>query len=258
MLGAICGDIIGSVYEFDPIKSKIFPLFTESSTFTDDTVLTAAVARAIMNGGDYVSHIVDLGSQYPDAGYGGMFASWLAGGGGKPCNSFGNGSAMRVSPVGWAFDSLKTTLEEAEKSAAVTHDHPEGIKGAQAVAGAVYLARSGASKPEIMNWVIDNFDYDLDRLIEDIRPGYSFDETCQGSVPEAIVAFLDGEDLEDCIRNAVSLGGDADTLACIAGSIAEAYWGGVPSHIAKEAIKHLDPQIAKIVERFRIRYGLPM
>lgn len=258
MLGAICGDIIGSVYEFCPIKSKDFHLFTEKSIFTDDTVLTIAVARAIMSEGDYAAHMLDLGRRYPHAGYGGMFSSWLARGGGEAYNSFGNGSAMRVSPIGWAFDSLYTTLEETERSAAVTHDHPEGIKGAQAVAGAIYLARSGATKSEIMNWVTDNFDYDLDRLVEDIRPGYSFDVTCQGSVPEAIVAFLDGDDFEDSIRNAVSLGGDADTQACITGAIAEAYWGGVPVNIAKETMVRLDPLLAEVVEEFRERYRLPM
>ncbi len=258
MLGAVCGDIIGSIYEFNPLKSKVFPLFTEKSIFTDDTVLTAAVARAILSEGDYGAHIADLAQQYPDAGYGGKFAAWAVEGGGKPYNSFGNGSAMRVSPVGWAFSSLKRTLEEAEKSAAVTHNHPEGIKGAQAVAGAIYLARNGAAKSEIMIWISENFDYDLDRLVEDIRPGYSFDVTCQGSVPEAIVAFLDGDDYEDCIRNAVSLGGDADTMACITGSIAEAYWNGVPSYIAQRAMERLDQQISEIVKKFRDRFDLPM
>ncbi len=257
MLGAICGDIIGSVYEFNPIKSKKFPLFTENSTFTDDTVLTAAVARAILSGGDYGAHFLDLAGQYPDAGYGGRFAVWVANGGGKPYNSYGNGSAMRVSPVGWAFNSLERTMEEAEKSAAVTHDHPDGIKGAQAVAGAIYLARNGAAKSEIKIWITGNFRYDLGRLVEDIRPGYSFDESCQRTVPEAVISFLEGDGYEDCIRNAVSLGGDSDTLACITGAIAEAYWGGVPKHISRKSHECLDPEIMEILELFRERFVLP-
>lgn len=256
MLGAISGDIIGSVFEFDPIKETRFPLFSQGSVFTDDTVMTLAVARAILAGSDYGAHMVDLGRRYPHAGYGGMFASWLAGGGGRPYNSFGNGSAMRVAPVGWAFDTLEQTLEEAERSASVTHDHPEGIKGARSVAGAIYLARNGASKHEILDWVSETFGYDLDRLVEDIRPRYSFDVTCQGSVPEAIVAFLDADDFEDAVRNAVSLGGDADTQACIAGAIAEAFWGEVPSHIAKKTISILDPALREIYLEFRDRFDL--
>jgi ADP-ribosylglycohydrolase len=181
----------------------------------------------------------------------------VANGGGKPYNSYGNGSAMRVSPVGWAFNSLERTMEEAEKSAAVTHDHPEGIKGAKAVAGAIYLARNGAAKSEIRIWVTDNFKYDLDRLVKEIRPGYTFDASCQRTVPEAVISFLEGEGYEDSIRNAVSLGGDSDTLACITGAIAEAYWGGVPKHIARKSLDRLDPRITEILEAFRIRFGLP-
>lgn len=256
MLGAISGDIIGSVFEATPIKEKDFPLFSQGSIFTDDTVMTLAVARAILTDKDYGAHMVDLGRRYPHAGYGGRFASWLASGGGEPYNSFGNGSAMRVSPLGWAFETLEQTLEEAERSAVVTHNHPEGIKGAQSVAGAIYLARHGIGKHEIMDWISETFGYDLDRLVEDIRPGYSFDVTCQGSVPEAIVAFLDADDFEDAVRNAVSLGGDADTQACITGAIAEAFWGGVPSHIGEKAISILDPFLRDIYLEFRDRFNL--
>lgn len=224
MIGAIAGDIIGSVYENLRTKRKDFRLFTPVSTFTDDTVLTVAVADAILSGTDYGETIKAYARRHPMRGYGPRFLAWMVTPGTKPYNSFGNGSAMRISPVAYAFDSEEDVVREAEQSAACTHSHPEGIKGAQAVALAVFLARKGAGKDEIRQAVSGRFGYDLSRTVDGIRPGYRIDLTCQGSVPEAIIAFLDSESFEDAVRNAVSLGGDADTQACIAGAIAEAHY----------------------------------
>jgi ADP-ribosylglycohydrolase len=224
MHGAIIGDIVGSRFERGHWKGKEFVLFTPDSHFTDDTVMTFAVADWLLYGRDLVSCMRAWGRQYPLAGYGGNFKIWLTGIKNGPYGSWGNGSAMRVSPVGWGASSLEECMQLAEASAIVTHDHPEGIKGAQAVAGAIFLARTGAGKADIKDWVQSEMQYDLDRNLEDIRPEYTFDVSCRGSVPEAIIAFLESSDLEDAIRNAVSLGGDTDTLACMAGSIAEAYY----------------------------------
>lgn len=224
MLGAIAGDIIGSVYEGNNIKTKDFSLFQPFSTFTDDTVLTVAVADVLMINGNYAQTFKRYFRDYPDRGYGGSFYMWARSDRILPYNSFGNGSAMRVSPVGWAFDSLEETLQEAERSAAVTHNHLEGIKGAQATATAIYLARHRKSKEEIKFYISNNFGYNLNRTLKEIRPSYNFDVTCQGSVPESIIAFLESESYEDCLRNAVSLGGDSDTIASIAGGIAEAFY----------------------------------
>ncbi|MEK6476538.1 ADP-ribosylglycohydrolase family protein [Catalinimonas sp. 4WD22] len=254
MLGAIAGDIIGSVYEASPIKRTDFPLFQSASTFTDDTVLTVAVADCLLNQKDYTATLQQYGRKYPDAGYGGNFMQWIMDKNPKPYNSWGNGSAMRVSPVGWAFDKLEQVLEEAKKSAAVTHNHPEGIKGAQATATAIFLARKGNSKSEIKAYIEENFGYDLSRKLEDIRPYYSFDVSCQGSVPQAIIAFLESESLEDSIRRAVSLGGDSDTQACIAGSIAEAFYGSVPADIAQEVVDRLPKDLRNVTEKFKLRY----
>ncbi len=233
MLGAVAGDIIGSVYEFNNTHRYDFELFTPRSTFTDDTVLTVAVADCILHGKDYARTIWEYGNRYPDRGYGGRFPNWLDSKDLKPYNSFGNGSAMRVSPVGFAFDTLEETLAEARRSAEVTHNHPEGIKGAQAVAAAIFLARRGESKGYIREYITDTFGYDLNRTLDEIRPNYTFDETCQGSVPEAIIAFLESNDYEDAIRKAVTLGGDSDTIACITGGIAQAHYGGVPEYIVR-------------------------
>ena len=232
MLGAIAGDVIGSVYERRPVKRTDFPLFAAGSRFTDDTVLTVATMEALLEGGDYEGAYRRWARRYPRAGYGGTFRKWIWDPGMGPYGSFGNGSAMRVSPVGWACSDAAGVLAEAERSAAVTHNHPEGIRGAQAVALAVFLARSGVGREDIRGEIAGRFGYDLRRTVEQIRPGYRFDVTCQGSVPEAIIAFLDSEDTEHAIRLAVSLGGDADTQAAIAGSIAEAFYGGVPAEIA--------------------------
>lgn len=255
MIGAIAGDIIGSVYEHRPIKSKDFPLFRPDSRFTDDTVLTVAVAGAILSGCPYAEAVREFGRRHPGAGYGGSFIHWLLADDPRPYGSWGNGSAMRVSPVGFAFTSEDEVLREARLSAEFTHDHPEGIRGAQATALAVFLARTGNDKAVIRTRIGREFGYDLSRGIDDIRPGYTFDVSCQGSVPQAIVAFLDSESYEDTIRSAVSLGGDSDTLACIAGGIAEAFYGGVPETIRASALDRLTPDLSEVVERFCRKYG---
>ncbi|MBQ9268953.1 MAG: ADP-ribosylglycohydrolase family protein [Oscillospiraceae bacterium] len=234
MYGAIIGDTIGSVYEFDNVKTKDFPLFSEYSSFTDDSVMTVAVAAALLrwkkDGADLHSAMVEemqgFGRLYPHpkGAYGGRFSQWLRSDDPRPYNSLGNGSAMRVSPCGLMAESLAEALELAAISAEVTHNHPEGIKGAQATAAAIYLARTGSSIPEIRAYISDNF-YPLDRTLDEIRPDYSFDETCQGTVPEAITAFLESGSFEDAIRNAISLGGDSDTIGAITGAIAWAYYG---------------------------------
>jgi ADP-ribosylglycohydrolase len=254
MLGAIAGDIIGSVYEFSPIKTKQFPLFSPASTFTDDTVLTVAVAEAIMADRPYLESIREIGRRYPNAGYGGFFIGWLYSQNPEPYNSWGNGSSMRVSPVGFAFEDEETVLKEAARTAEISHNHAEGVKGAQATALAIFLARNGATKAEIKERIQTQFSYDLDRSVDDIRPSYSFDVSCQGTTPEAIIAFLDSTSYEDAIRNAVSLGGDSDTLACITGGIAEAYYGELPSEICAKAVACLPPDLREITDRFVKRY----
>ena len=250
MIGAIAGDIIGSVYEHTPLKTKDFPLFHPACRFTDDTVLTVAVAKAILGNGDYRRWVWETGRRYPNAGYGGSFIRWLSSEDPQPYNSWGNGSAMRVSPVGFAFGDLETVLAEAERSADISHDHPEGIKGAQAAAAAVFFARTGESKKTIQKEIRDRFGYDVDRTLDKIRPTYGFDISCQGTVPEAIICFLESESYEDAVRNAVSLGGDADTLACITGAVAEAYYGEVPPSIAEQVKARLPRDLWSIVAAF--------
>jgi ADP-ribosylglycohydrolase len=254
MIGAIAGDIIGSVYEQRPIKTKAFPLFQDRCTFTDDTVLTVAVAEAILSGTPYVDCIRRIGRRYPHAGYGGSFIRWLYAKDFKPYNSWGNGSAMRVSPVGFAFSTEDEVLRQARKTAEITHNHPEGIKGAEATALAVFLARTVRDKEIVRDRLKILFGYDLDRTVDDIRPSYAFDVSCQGSVPEAIIAFLDSASYEDAVRNAVSLGGDSDTLACIAGAIAEAFYNGVPGAIRAKVEEILAPDLWQITKSFRDRY----
>ena len=256
MLGAIAGDIIGSVHEYLGIKTRDFPLFVPRSQFTDDSVLTVAVADGVLTGTPYLDKFHEYGQHYPNAGYGLSFARWLESGSRKPYNSWGNGSAMRVSPIGFAFNSLFEILEEAKRSAEVTHNHPEGIRGAQATASAIFMARQGKTKEEIRNFIEQTFHYDLSRPCDEIRPDYSFNESCQGTVPEAITAFLDSTGYEDAVRLAVSLGGDADTLACIAGGIAEAFYGGVPKSIADRAIELLDERLKNVLDRFYWKYAL--
>jgi ADP-ribosylglycohydrolase len=253
LLGAIAGDIIGSAYEYNAPKSTEFELFTSDSQITDDSILTIAVADAIVNGRSYLDSIREYALEYPNSGYGGMFRQWMHAEDPQPYNSFGNGSAMRVSPVGWAFSTLEETLREAEASAAVTHNHPEGIKGAQAVALAIFRARTGASKDDIRREISERFGYNLSLTLDEIRPTYQFDETCQKTVPPAMVAFLESENFEDAIRKAVSLSGDADTLAAITGSIAEAFYSGVPEEIAIEVWRRVPRELQEIVERFSRR-----
>ncbi len=256
MIGAVAGDIIGSVYEGNPIKTKDFPLFHRQSRFTDDSVLTIAVAKAIMTGTTYSKTIREIGRRYPDAGYGGSFIHWLFSENPQPYNSWGNGSAMRVSPVGFAFDRAQTVLREAEKSAAITHNHPEGIKGAQAAALAVFLARMGNDKDTIRKEIEHMSGYDIKQQVHEIRPAYSFDISCQGTVPAAIIAFLDSTSYEDAIRNAVSLGGDSDTLACITGGIAQAYYQRIPKKIVNTVKEIVTPDLWDILEAFCVQYGI--
>ena len=250
MLGAIAGDIIGSVFEWHNIKTTNFNLFSPNSRFTDDTVLTVAVADCILNVKDYAKTIKEYGRKYPNAGYGGKFQVWLSDDDLGPYYSFGNGSAMRVSPVGFAFDTMKKVLEEAKRSAEVTHNHPEGIKGAQAVAAAVFLATQGESKQTIKKFVKNNFAYNLDQTLDEIRPTYQFDVTCQGSVPQAIIAFLESSDYEDAIRKAISIGGDSDTIACITGGIAHAFYKKIPELIVERVRGILHSDLLDVVDEF--------
>jgi len=256
MIGAIAGDIIGSVYEHNPIKTKDFPLFHAHCRFTDDTVLTVAVARALVEGRSYQESIRELGQRYPNAGYGAAFFQWLFTPNPRPYNSWGNGAAMRVSPVGFAFDRVETVLREARSTAEITHNHPEGIKGAQATAISVFLARTTRDKSLIREEVSKRFGYDLHRTIKEIRPNYGFDVSCQGTVPEAIIAFLDSYSYEDAIRNAISLGGDSDTLACITGGIAEAYYGPLAPEIVEKVKECLTEELWAITIRFYSKYGM--
>ena len=250
LLGAIAGDVIGSVYEFNPVRQKDFELITRYSWFTDDTVMTVANADWLVSGDSLLGIMQEYGNKYRGAGYGGMFYNWLVSRDPQPYNSFGNGSAMRVSPVGWAFNTLEETLTAAKQSAEVTHNHPEGIKGAQSTAACIFLARTGKSKSEIKEYVEKTFGYNLSRTCDEIRPSYKFDETCQGSVPESIIAFLESIDFEDAIRLAVSLGGDADTMGAITGAIAEAYYKVIPEHIVIEVLKRLPDEFTEVMEKF--------
>ena len=257
MIGAIAGDIIGSVHEGADTKSKQFPLFGPHNWFTDDTVLTVAVAESILRGSDLVDTLHDYFHRYPQRGYGGSFIEWAVLRRREPYNSWGNGSAMRVSPVGFAFSSVDEVLREAGRSAAFSHDHPEGVKGAQAAALAALLARTKRDKALVKAEIASRFGYDLDRTVDAIRPAYRHVESCQETVPEAIISFLDSSSYEDAVRNAVSLGGDADTLACIAGGIAEAFYGPVPPEILAEVRRCLAPELRDIVERFYRTFRLP-
>ena len=252
--GAVAGDVIGSMYESYSTKSYDFELFPLGARFTDDTVMTMANADWLVSGDSLVGIMQQCGTEYPKAGYGGMFRRWLWQDMPQPYNSFGNGSAMRVSPVGWAFNTIEETLKAAEESAAVTHNHPEGIKGAQAVAACVFMARTGHTKEEIKAFVEKRFGYDLNRTLDEIRPHYRFDVTCQGSVPESIIAFLESHDFEDAIRLTVSLGGDADTMGAITGAIAEAFYGGVPEPIRSEVEKRLPPAFVNTIDKFNAKF----
>jgi ADP-ribosylglycohydrolase len=256
ILGSFAGDIIGSAYEFNNVKSVDFEFFRKGTYFTDDSVLTAATMDVLLSEYDYAETYQEYGQLYPHRGYGGNFKSWIYSSDPKPYNSWGNGSAMRVSPIGWYCNSIDDVLAEAKKSAEVTHNHPEGIKGAQAAAAAVYLARTGKNKNEIKQFIVDRFGYNLDRTIDKIRPAYSFDVSCQGSVPEAIIAFLESADFENAIRLAVSIGGDSDTIACITGGIAEAFYKTIPEYITEMVFIILGPDLMiDTVIPFSEKYG---
>ena len=264
MYGAILGDMIGAPYEFDMgDKTKDFPLFSQGSVFTDDTVMTVAVAEALLDAGDgdpaelyglLVNSMRKWGRNYPYAGYGGRFYGWLLSPDPQPYGSYGNGSAMRVSAAGWLYDTLEMTREIAHRTAEVTHNHPEGIKGAEATASAIFLARTGHSKDEIKDYIVQEFGYDLSRTCDEIRPTYRHVESCQGTVPEAITAFLDGDGFEDVIRTAVSLGGDCDTLTCIAGGVAEAFYG-VPDELKVACRERLPEEMLDVLDRFDVAVG---
>lgn len=260
MYGAVLGDIIGSPYEFDQgDKTKDFPLFSAESTYTDDSVMTLAVADAFLslppNADDVdvrrklIQSMRRFGRAFPHAGYGGMFRGWLESRFPEPYGSYGNGSAMRVSSAAWLFDDLETVRRMARLSAEVTHNHPEGIKGAEATACAIFFARTGYTKEEIKDYIQTLFDYDLSRTCDEIRPTYHHVESCQETVPEAITAFLESESFEDVIRTAVSLGGDCDTLTCIAGSIAEGFYG-VPEELKQQCRQRLPEELLAVLRRF--------
>jgi ADP-ribosylglycohydrolase len=253
MLGAIAGDIIGSPYEFAPYKDVDFPLFRADSQFTDDTVLTVAVADTLLNDLDLIDTLKNYTKKYPNRGYGGSFSRWAAADARAPYNSWGNGSAMRTSTIGYWFKDKMDVLNNARIFAEVTHNHPHGIRGAQAVSLCVFMARNGASKEDIRREISRWFSYDLTATVDEIRPGYQFDVSCQGSVPQAIIAFLESTDFEHAVRLAVSLGGDADTMACIAGGIAEAFYGGVPAPIALETRERLPEEFLSVLDAFYAR-----
>lgn len=237
MIGAIVGDVIGSRFERFNHKSKNFELFHESCRMTDDSILTLAVADAFMNKKDYAHTVKEYGRENPLAGYGGSFIAWLDNPVSEPYNSWGNGSAMRVSSLAWLIDDMAELMDEAKRSAEITHNHPEGIKGAQAIAAAVFLARKKHTKEQIKEYIEKTFGYDLNRSVNSLVETYKFDVSCQGSVPEAIICFLESVDFEDSIRTAISIGGDSDTIASMAGAIAEAFYGFIPSRMHLYAIE---------------------
>lgn len=260
MYGAIIGDIVGSRFEFDRgNKSKVFDLFTSECEFTDDTVMTIAVAEALLNAGknadeqtvksELVMSMKKWGQAYPNAGYGARFIDWVLTDDPKPYGSYGNGSGMRVSPAGWLYDTVERTREIARWTSEVTHNHPEGVKGAESTAAAIFMARNGCSKEDIHKYLEEEFDYDLSRTLEVIRPAYHHVEDCMHTMPEAFECFLESESYEDCLRNVVSIGGDTDTLGAIAGAIAEAFWG-VPTEFISKADEYLDSIFDETLERF--------
>ncbi len=254
MLGAIAGDIIGSVYEHNNIKTTDFPLFQPDCVFTDDSVLTIALADSIIRGTNYTGKLREYYRQYRNAGYGFSFIQWAESPDSGPYHSWGNGSAMRVSPVGFAYGSLDEVLLEARKSAEITHDHIEGIKGAQATAAAVFLARTGKSKADIKKYIETEFQYNLDQTIDKIRETYVLDMSCQGTVPQSIVAFLESADYEDAIRKAISIGGDSDTIACITGGIAHAFYKEIPDIIVDKVYNILDGPLRQVTTLFCNKY----
>ena len=253
MLGAIIGDICGSIYERKPFKTGFpdeVPLFNADACFTDDSVLSVATAEAILTQQDYATVYKKWGRRYPNAGYGGSFYHWMMQDSNEPYNSWGNGSAMRVSPVGWVYETLEKTLAEAKRSAEVTHDHPEGIKGAQSVAAAIFMARNGVSKQEIKQYIETTFGYNLNVATQDIWPVYYFEVSCQGSVPESIISFLESHNYEHAVKIAISLGGDSDTMACIAGAIAEAFYKKIPQDLIDYARQKLTKEMLDVIDHF--------
>jgi ADP-ribosylglycohydrolase len=254
IIGAVIGDVIGSVFEWNNTKTTDFDLFNPKCDFTDDTVLTIAVADSILNKKDFAKTIWEYGRKYRGRGYGGSFRNWLQEDNLKPYGSFGNGSAMRVSAIGFAFNDIETVLEVAKQTAEVTHNHPEGIKGAQATAAAIFLARHGKTKQQIKDYITETFKYNLDFTLDEIRPTYKFDVTCQGSVPQAIVAFLESSDFESAIRLAISIGGDSDTIACITGGIASAYYKQIPQEIIDFVVDKLPSEYIEIMNKFDEQY----
>lgn len=250
LMGAICGDIIGSAYERYHTKRYNFQLFSKYSRFTDDTVCSIAIADALTNGKSFQEALQHWGRVYHHAGFGSMFKHWLYAEHPEPYNSYGNGSAMRVSPIGAYAHDMNECLTLAEQSASVTHNHPEGIKGAQAMASAIYLALTGSTKNEIKEWIESIFGYDLSRHYSDIQPFYKFDVSCQGSVPESIIAFLESHDYESAVRMAVAYGGDSDTMAAITGGIAAAFYGHIPEYILKESMNRLPNDMKMVIEAF--------
>jgi len=260
MYGAIIGDICGSIYEFEKFKTEKpgeLQLADPRCFFTDDTVLTCAVIDALLSKKNYEKSVYRWANKYPKRGYGGRFINWFTSLSPKPYNSWGNGSAMRVSAIGWAFDTIGEALAEAKLSAEITHNHPEGIKGAQATVTAIFMARHGKSKEIIKKSIEDTFDYNLHRTLKEIRPNYSFDESCQRTVPEAIIAFLESEDFTGAIQNAISLGGDADTLACITGGIAEAYYKKIPAELIEFTNRKLNQEMSVLLKEFYTRFHIP-
>jgi ADP-ribosylglycohydrolase len=255
IIGAIAGDIIGSIYEWENYKSTDFPLFSPTSRFTDDSVLTMAVADCILNQKPFRETLAAYGREYADVGFGKVFKVWMQSPDLLPYGSIGNGSAMRISPVGFAYSTLEETLAVAEQSASVSHNSIEGIKGAKAVAAAIFLARTGKSKAEIKQYIETTFEYNLDESLDDIRPNYTFDYTCAGSIPQSIRAFLESTDYENAIRLAISIGGDSDTIACIAGGIAAAFYKHIPDKIIEQVVKRLPKEYVAILEQFETRFN---
>lgn len=266
MIGAIAGDIIGSMYELHSIKTTKFPLFKFGSIYTDDSITTIAIANAILSQTDYASNLKYFGRMFSNAGYGHNFYKWLFSESNDPYNSWGNGAAMRVSPIGFAFNDLNTVLQEAKKSALVTHNHLEGIKGAQVTAASVFMAKTNKSKQEIKDFIESEYKYDLSESVRSLQATYKFDNSCQGTVPQAIICFLESKDFEDAIRLAISIGGDSDTIACICGGIAQAYYKEVPKLIKEEVFNRLSRNrsgkkisiLINVVNQFCEKFSIPL
>jgi ADP-ribosylglycohydrolase len=259
MLGAVVGDVIGSPFEQYNVKSTGFRLFDGGAQCTDDSILTVATANALMTDGDYLRAYQDYFHRFPNAGYGGKFVVWASRRETHPYNSWGNGAAMRSSPVGWARNTLDAVLDEAERTAIVTHDHPDGVLGAQAVAACVFLARTARDRGRIREFVQTGCQYRLDRALDEIRPTYEFDASCKGTVPVAVQAFLESTDFESAIRLAVSVGGDSDTIACIAGAIAHAYYGAIPKHLIEPVLNiYMSPDLVDVSLAFCERFQVPL